>query len=51
MISAAEKKYKSSGTIPAQEKAKLYDIDYALITEEDENIMNTILSFIGKAMS
>lgn len=50
MISAAEKKYKSSGTIPAQEKAKLYDIDYALITEEDENIMNTILSFIGKAM-
>lgn len=43
-ISAAKKKYR--GKIPGQEKKRLYDIDYALITEEDSDIMKTVVDFM-----
>ncbi len=43
-ISAAKKKYR--GKIPEQEKKRLYDIDYALITEEDTDIMKTVVDFM-----
>lgn len=48
-ISAAAKKYGKSG-IPEAEKSKLYDIDYALITEEDSEIMKTAVDFMIRAV-
>lgn len=47
-ISAAKKKYR--GKIPEQERKQLYDIDYALITEEDADIMKTVVDFMKKCI-
>lgn len=43
-ISAAKRKYR--GKVPEQEKKRLYDIDYALMTEEDADIMKTVVDFM-----
>lgn len=48
-IGAAQKKYGKAG-IPEDEKARLYDIDYALITEEDERVMQTVVDFMKKCV-
>lgn len=45
-ISELNKKYK--GKAPAEEISKVYsNIDYKKITEEDEEVMNTIIDFLG----
>ena len=44
-IFAARKKYGRSG-IPEEEKARLYDIDYRLITQEDPALMRTVTDFM-----
>ena len=43
-IAEAQKKYGKD--IPADEKAKLYDIDYELIVREDDDVMRTVTNFI-----
>lgn len=47
-ISAAKKKYPKG--IPEAEKKGLYDIDYALMTEEDANVMKTVVDFMKKCV-
>ena len=44
-ISAARSRYGKAG-IPAEEKAKLYDIDYELIVQEDAEVMKSVTGFI-----
>lgn len=44
-INAAKKKYGKAG-IPDLEKKQLYDIDYALITQEDPVVMKTVTDFM-----
>lgn len=44
-IAKAKKKYGKAG-IPAEEKARLYDIDYRLITREDPAVMETVTKFL-----
>lgn len=44
-ISRARKKYGKAG-IPEEEKARLYDIDYQLITREDPAVMKTVTDFM-----
>ncbi len=44
-LSELSKKYK--GNIPEEEASKIYDnIDYKKMTEEDEDVMNTIIKFL-----
>ncbi len=44
-LSELSKKYK--GKIPEEEASKIYDnIDYKKMTEEDEDVMNTIIKFL-----
>ena len=48
-LSELSKKYK--GKIPDEEASKIYDnIDYKKMTEEDTEVMNTILEFLDKNM-
>lgn len=44
-ISAAKREHGKAG-IPSLEKKHLYDIDYALITQEDPAVMKTVTSFM-----
>ena len=48
-LSELSKKYK--GKIPEEEASKIYDnIDYKKMTEEDAEVMNTIIEFLDKNM-
>ena len=49
-IEAAKRKYGKAG-IPAAEKEALYDIDYALITQEDPAVMETVTGFMTACIS
>lgn len=44
-IGEAQKRYGKKG-IPEDEKARLYDIDYELIVQEDPDVMKTVTDFI-----
>lgn len=45
-IAEAQKRYGKKG-IPESEKARLYDIDYELIVQEDHDVMKTVTDFIA----
>lgn len=44
-IAVAQRQY-GKQNIPPEEKAKLYDIDYKLIRQEDTDVMKTVVDFI-----
>ena len=44
-IAAAKRQY-GKGGLPPEEKARLYNIDYELITREDPEVMETVTEFI-----
>lgn len=48
-IKKVQKQYGKAG-LPEEEKSRLYDIDYNLITEEDPEVMQTVLDFIEKCV-
>lgn len=48
-IAAAKSRYGKAG-IPAEERARLYDIDYELITREDPDVMNRVTDFIRRCI-
>ena len=48
-IAKAQKKYGKN--IPEDEKAKVYDIDYELIVQEDDNVMRVVTNFIRNCVN
>ena len=48
-IAVAQKRY-GKGGLPLEERTRLYNVDYELITREDPRVMKTVVDFIRKCV-